>query len=102
MVVPACSPPATTGSYHVHLLALDAESWRSKSNLTLFPSGATSQETHLVLLLEAEGPGKEDGGADEAETEGDGAARWIFLVNCARESRPERRTYYPNNINHWI
>jgi len=78
VVVPACSPPATTGSYHVHLLALDAESWRSKSNLTLFPSGATSQE-HLVLLLEAEGPGKEDGGADEAETERATARRGGFF-----------------------
>jgi len=55
------------------------QSWRSKSNLTLFPSGATSQETHLVLLLEAEGPGKEDGGADEAETERATARRGGFF-----------------------
>ena len=64
---------------HIMCTYLDAESSRSKSNLTLFPSGATSQETHLVLLLEAEGPGKEDGGADEAETERATARRGGFF-----------------------
>ena len=74
----------------MHLLALDAESWRSKSNLTLFPSGATSQETHLVLLLEAEGPGKEDGGADEVERPAVASTCTTPVEEAGREAPPGR------------